>query len=188
MWPRRIFQDGMDRGNFRRRPVNPRLVEANRLFQTGNYLQAAEIYEELGNKALELGIPQSPRLFIQAGISLTKVNQSKRALELIEKGLSLLIDRQKWGRLKQVSDSVIQRLGNSGLKSEAQNLKKWLDETIPIGITELPIWRESGIYNLNQKTLPGYCPHCGGPVKLEDLEWSGSIVKCEYCGNLLSDE
>jgi hypothetical protein len=171
-----------------RAQVNPKLMKANQLFENGNYAEAAVIYEDLAEKALARQIPQSPHLFLLAGTARMKADEIQRALDLFKRGLGLLIERKKWGRLKNASENAIEKLKNNGFKEQAADLRTWLDEQIPADVKTMPIWIAGGREFTNKKKLPSHCPTCGGPINLKELDWVGSNANCNYCGSLLTDD
>jgi hypothetical protein len=188
-WRRRIslFQFPLI-GRFRRenRAVNPRLVEANRFFELGKYNVAAEVYQELGETSISRQIPHAPHLFLLAGTAWMKDGQIEKAILAFKRGLSLMAERKKWGRLRQASDNVINQLCQNGFNNQADLLTSWLEEIIPSEIRDQPIWKEkSRNRNAKEIHLPAQCPSCGGPVVASALEWVGSQASCNYCGSLL---
>ena len=168
--------------------VNPKLMEANQLFENGNYAAAAEIYEDLAEKAQARGIPQSPHLYLFAGTARMKADEIQSALALFKRGLGLLIERKKWGRLKNASENTIEKLQNNSFKEQAAELRTWLDEQIPAEVKALPIWIAGTREFTNKKKLPSHCPTCGGPINLKELDWGGSNAICNYCGSLLTND
>jgi hypothetical protein len=189
MWNQRPFRrPGLGRGAFRQFTVNPQLIEAHRLFEIGNYAQAAQIFENIANVTLEKGNPQAPRLYLQAGFAWMKNNDLIKGIEISKKGLNLLIERQKWGRLRKASDMSISRMKDNGFINQANDLQDWLDKTIPPDVKKMPVWIESGINRIMKNKLPNHCPSCGGPINLNDVEWRGSVANCIYCGSLLTGE
>jgi hypothetical protein len=169
-------------------PANPKLMEANRLLENGDYAASAVIFEDLAEKALSKQIPQSPHLFLLAGFARMKAGEIESAIVLFKKGLGLLVERKKWGHLRKASENTIERLKINGFKEQAGELQTWLDEQIPTDIKALPIWIEGAGAFTNKKKLPSRCPTCGGPINPKELEWFGSNANCNYCGTLITGE
>lgn len=167
---------------------NPKLLEANRLFENGDYTDAAEIFEDLAGKAVARQIPQSPHLFLLAGASRMKADEIQSAIVLFKRGLGLISERKKWGHFRKASDNIIEKLKSNGFKEQAAELQTWLDGQIPEGVKALPVWIESTSIFSHKRDLPAYCPTCGGPVNPKELEWFGLNANCNYCGTLLSGE
>ncbi len=46
--------------------------------------------------------------------------------------------------------------------------------TPPVGHNPIP-----------RNNLPATCPHCGAPVRSNEIKWSGSQASCSYCGSTL---
>ena len=192
MWRRRYLSPLrrlFTRKSINRLTVNPRLIEANRLFENGEYLKAAELFEDLARKAEQRQIPQAPHLYLQAGASRIKANDKDRGIEMTKKGLGMLIERQKWGKIRIISEATKDRLKDNGLNETAKELQDWLDQQIPEEIKLLPIWKKAGMGLGKQMQLPTHCSSCGGPVGPKDIEWFGSnTAYCEYCGSPLKSE
>lgn len=177
------------RGIAGRPPIPPKLIEANRLFKNGEFEKSAELYEELANKALEMQIPQAPRLFIQAGAARIKADQIEMGMEIIKRGLTLLVERQQWGELRQMSDASVGRLRDSGKNDLANELKAWIESKIPAEIKKSPEWIKGGVGPRKQIQLPIHCPSCGGPVNPNEVDWFDSQnAACGYCGSLITGE
>ena len=77
--------------------ANPKLLEANRFFENGDYTDAAEIFEDLAEKAVANQIPQSPHLFLLAGTARMKAGDIQSAIVLFKRGLVLILERKKMG-------------------------------------------------------------------------------------------
>jgi hypothetical protein len=168
--------------------VDPKLIEANRLFENSNYVEAAAIYADLAENALNKNIPQSLHLFLLAGIARMKAGEIQNAIELFKRGLEIIIERKKWGHLHRASENIIERMKNNGFTKQAVELQSWLDAQIPNDVRALPNWNEkTGDYS-HRKDLPTHCPACGGPVNPKELEWIGSNTNCNYCGTLLTGD
>ena len=192
MWRRRpipsFSRAVLGRAGLGMEPVNPRLLKANRLFENGDYSAAAEIFEDLAEKAVARQIPQSPHLFLLAGTARMKADEIQSAIILFKRGLGIILERKKWGHLRKASDNIIEKLKSNGFKDQAAELQTWLDGQIPEGVRTLPIWTESISSFSHKRDLPAHCPTCGGPVNPKELEWFGLNANCIYCGTLLSGE
>jgi len=193
MWRRRPIppfrRPILGRAGFGMVTANPKLLEANRFFENGDYTDAAEIFEDLAIKAVARQIPQSPHLFLLAGTARMKADDIQSAIVLFKRGLGLFLERKKWGHLRKASDNTIERLKSNGFKEQAAELQIWLDGQIPDNVKSLPIWTErTAAFTHNKRELPTHCPTCGGPVNPKELEWFGLNANCNYCGTLLSGE
>ena len=189
MWRRRIIphlrRPPLGRGATGR-PVHTRLTEAHRLFANGNYLEAAEIYEDLAEKAYLKQIPQSPKLFLQAGATRLKANEIDDGIMLVKKGLQIIIERQQWGHLRKAGDAALARIREGGFNDQAKDLQTWIDEQVPAEVKTTPAWlAKPGRINQPDR-LPKQCSSCGGPVNPKEVDWFGSNATCIYCGSLLT--
>ncbi len=192
MWyrrPLRFFQRQFIRRQMQPTPIDPRLIEAHHLFEIGNYEQAAKLFEELAYYAEEHQKIQSPFLYLQAGSVWIKTSKIEQGIENIKKGLSILIERQKWGQLKRISNAILTRLKNNGLGVQANELNTWLSQQIPGEIKQLPLWKNDKFGLIMKTRLPSHCPSCGGPVNLNEIDLSNAnLTNCAYCGNILTSE
>lgn len=188
MWPRRRILGKMNASQMRpgMPPVDPRLLEANRLFNLGEYESAAKEYQQIGEDYLRKQIPPAPHMFIMAGNAWMKDSEINEAVLNFHKGFDLLVERKKWGRVKIISEKIFGRLNANGYSIQKSELKTWLDERIPNEVKSLPIWRNNKRIAGQGKNLPSNCPKCGAPIDTEDLEWNDSNANCNYCGCLLN--
>ncbi len=172
---------------FRRRPIPPKLVEAHRLFEQGEYAQAAELYIELAEKAQTRGIPQAPNLFLRGAAALLEDGHSEEALEMVKKGLGILVARKNWRQLKKVGTITVGRLKSAGQDELAERIRVWLEEQVPDRIKQSDAWRRvAPAARSGRPKLPSTCSQCGGPVNPQEIEWYGdSTPICSYCGAVL---
>ncbi|HEY60952.1 MAG TPA: hypothetical protein G4N92_09785 [Anaerolineae bacterium] len=189
MWRRRPIQP-IRRPPLRRpaRRAHPKLVEAHKLFQNGDYLEAAKLFEELADKAEKNKIPQAPRLYLQAGAAWIKAEEKDKGIEIIKKGLGKFIERKKWAELKRSASAVVHRLRENGLNEQAVEIETWLEKQVPQEVKEAPVWVKATSVRGSRVSaqLPTNCPKCGGPVNPKEVDWiDTSTAACVYCGSLL---
>jgi hypothetical protein len=190
MWRRRLFlpfrRRLMRRARMGMPTVDPKLIEANRLFENGKFAEAAAIYADLAENALIKNIPQTPHLYLMAGTAQMKAGEIKNAISMFKRGLGIIIERKKWGHLHKASENTILRMKSNGFTKQAVELQTWLDEQVPNDVKALTIWNKKTSGFSQKKELPTHCPACGGPVNPKELEWIGSNTNCNYCGTLLT--
>ena len=170
-----------------RRPIPPQLIEAHRLFGNGEYQKAAELYLELAGKAHERGIPQAPNLYLRGAAALLKTGAPQGVIEMIQKGLGILIAGERWLQLKKAGTITLDRLKAEGQNGLAAEIKDWLEEQVPERIKGSEAWRRAahGARSANMK-LPATCGQCGGPVHPDEVDWfEGGSAVCSYCGAVL---
>lgn len=189
--PRRPFRRGPLGGlPPKRRPIPPKLKEAHRLFDAGEYEQAAGLYAELAEKAEERGIPQAPNLYLRCGTAWIKVGDLEKTEEMYKKGLGILADRQKWFQLKKSGRITIERLKAEGQKDLAETIETWLEEQVPEKIKESDAWQKKIVDSkLPRAKLPSNCDNCGGPVNPKEVEWfDANNPVCSFCGTVLNTD
>lgn len=173
-----------------RRPganANRRLALAHRLMNKGQYLQAANLFEELARGAVRFKIPRAPFLFLQAGRGFLFGGQSSKGFAMIRRGLKMLADADRWGELYRVGHRAVEELAEKGYQSESERLQSWLEETLPEK-SEQVVETKSNLQS-KRPILPTNCPKCGGAVDPKAVEWQDEITaQCLYCGSAIRAE
>jgi len=190
MWRRRPPRRPLRRPPLGRpmRNIPPKLLKANRLFQNGDYQEAAKLYEELAEKEIKNQIPQAPRLLLQAGAAWIKADEKERGMKSIESGLELLAERKKWAELKRAATVAMDRIKEHGLDDKAREIEIWLEKNVPAEVRKAPVWVNATkpARGMKKAQLPTNCPRCGGPVNPKEVEWfDSSTASCIYCGSML---
>lgn len=156
--------------------VPPILQEANFAFDKGEYGHAAELYEQIAEKADARGGPRAPIFHLQAGRSRIFAGQTKLGMPSLKRGLELFAQRRQFQRLQRSSQRVIHDLKEHRLNSEAAEIETWLRGNMPaIPSTPQPSKRP---------VLATHCPHCGAGLRADEVEWLDEITaECAYCGS-----
>jgi hypothetical protein len=158
------------------------LRRANRLMAERAYARAASIYEELADEAQAQGIWRSPQLNIQAGMGWVMAGEIAVGMNRIIKGIRLMPEMGQAGRLQAVAARVRRNLQELGLEDQANSLDKELEALLP-SATDLA---EAIPLSQSRGTLPVKCPHCGGNVLPNEVEWvDAKSAICDYCGSLI---
>lgn len=168
------------------RPVHPLLIKANQLMQEGNYVEAAELFEQLAHGAQARGFPRAPQLFLQAAKARLAAGQVQPAMGLTRQGLGLLAQAYRWSELSSAGSRVVAALNSQGHTTEGEEIAKWLEQILQshgglqqISPTELT----------KKPHLPVSCPHCGGAIRPGEVNWVDDITaECEFCGNMVRAE
>lgn len=164
--------------------VPPVLQEANLAFDKGEYGRAAELFERIAEGADARGGPRAPLFHLQAGRARTLAGQTALGMPSLKRGLEILAQRRQFLRLQNAGLRVIAELNEHGLKSEAAEIKSWLESVIlsmPIvDMQEKPAKRP---------TLPTHCPQCGAAMRPDEAEWLDDLTaECAYCGSPVREE
>ncbi len=189
MWRRRRIPlvKGFNIGRLNRRnpPINPHLVEANRLFETGEFSSAAAIFQELAEESLRRDGPHAPHLFALAAKAWLQGMQIENAMKAFQKSFDILIVRKNWRKLRLLSEKAFAQIHGSGNGEQEKELRSWLEKRIAANIKRLPAWNTLQPANSIHPDLPSNCPRCGAPIDVDELEWTGGNANCNYCGSLL---
>jgi hypothetical protein len=158
------------------------LRRANRLMGEGAYARAASIFEELADEAQVQGIWRSPQLNIRAGMGWVMAGEIAVGMNRILKGLRLMPEMGQVGRLPMVAARIRRNLEDLGFETQAASLNEELQQLLS-GSAESAGAMPSPP---SRATLPGKCPHCGGNVLPNEVEWAdANSAICDYCGSLI---
>lgn len=171
-----------------RRAVPAELIEANRLFEVGKYDQAGDLFFALAEKAERRGIPQAPNLYLKSGLAYLKEDKVKAGEKNIFKALQMMLDRKKWGQLKQMTSLVSVRLKDEGFEPVSKRIDQWVLENVPDSIRNSDLWKAHDFHANSRISLPANCQNCGANVNPAEIEWYDSDhAICAYCGSILSN-
>ncbi len=176
-----------------RRPRRPgvnagrRLNQAHRLMNEGQYLRAANLFEELARGAVRLKVPRAPFLLMQAGRGFLFGGENSKGFAMIRRGLKMLADAGRWGELYRVGHRAAEELAEKGFEDASARLEAWLEETLPEQSDRV---REiKSRIEPRRPVLPTNCPNCGGTVDSKAIIWMDDITaECLYCGGAIRSE
>ena len=180
----------------RRRPLRrpggrprQRLNEAQRLFERGQYEEAARIFERLADGAAQRGmLDKGADLLARAGQCHLEAGRVEQAIALGRRSLELLARAGLRGKAEARRSQIVQALERKGYHKEAAALQGEMDtapERHPMGRQPGPLPR--GEPPRQKPQLPASCPHCGAPVNLSEVTWAGSDrAECAYCGRIIT--
>jgi hypothetical protein len=180
----------------RRRP-RPRqmLARANRLFEQGEFAEAAPIFDRLAGGAAQRGMLnragdlylQSVRCHLEMGKAGLAVERGKQALRLFGRaGL--------FGKIERLMPRIVEALQEKGYQSEAEALRQEVEarlDEVPPGRRPPPgahpaAWPPVARPMARRGELPARCSACGAPVKPDDVTWlDPQTAECPYCGSVL---
>ncbi len=104
--------------------TSPRLLEANRRFQSSDYAAAAGLYEQL---ALSARRPRNAaHLLVEAGRARLMAGQVEQAMPLFRRGLGLLAERERWRAVHRLGAVVTRDLRDRGYAQQANEIAAWL--------------------------------------------------------------
>jgi hypothetical protein len=156
------------------------MVQAHRLFATGQYAQSASLLENLANTARAGGLPRAPRLFFQAARANWHANQVPHGMDLLQVALDLLVAAGRLGVAAQIASMATTELTGLGHKQEADQVRDIVSK-IP-GLQEAA--SEAALEEKVRPVLPTHCAQCGAIVRSDEVDWIDEITAaCAYCGS-----
>ncbi len=171
--------------------IRPRqmLFKAHQLFEQGDYLAAAEIFERLAIGASNRNMLQrAPTLFLQAARANLKAKRLPQTESLLMKGLQILATTQRWKALHHVGNLAITELKQAGQQDMAMKVEHWLTEQLE-GKNFEAHTAPSAEPGAKPAKLPEKCPYCGASLKPNEVEWLDTeTVECLYCGSAVATE
>jgi hypothetical protein len=164
--------------------VHPLLRRANELLAAGNFVAAAQDYEQLARGAQVRSLPRDAQFFLQAGRCRILAGQTLAGMADLKQGLTIIADRGNWRHLADAGQRIVAELDQRGLTVEAAEIEAWLKQTIPAsfaaGLSDSPA---------KKLVLPTSCPTCGGPLRSDEVEWADeATAECPYCGGAVRAE
>jgi hypothetical protein len=165
------------------RPVLIQLLEANRLAEAGYPAEAATHFIRLAKEAELRGAPRrSAHLHLQASLCLIRVPDGPNALYHAQAALALIKRAAPPGRAQKLGRRLVAELEAGDLHAEAQTLQNSLS-----GLPASPEGPEEPLAaSPPRDRLPVRCPHCGAPVRSDDVEWiDDHSAECAYCGGVV---
>lgn len=164
--------------------AHPLLRQANELMASGNYLAAAEAYEQLAQGAQRRGIPRDAHLFLQAGRARVQAGQVPAGMRNFRHGLTLLANRGNSQQLQMAGQRIAADLTQRGLIAEATEIEAMLKSSLPAAFTP-----PSPAEPAKTRLLPTACPSCGGPLRSDEAEWvDEATAECPFCGGTVRAE
>lgn len=148
----------------------------------GGFARAASIYEELADEAQIQGIWRSPQLNIQAGLGWLMAGEIAVGMNRVLKGLRLMPEMGQGGRLPLVADRIKRNLKDLGFEAQGARLGEELRPLLAGNSDSFP----PAAAPASHSRLPAKCPHCGGNVLPDEIEWTDAqSAICDYCGSLI---
>lgn len=156
------------------------LQKAHTYMDSGQFIEAAQIFERLADGATQRGWPQAPNLNFQAAKARLEAGQIDQAVTRAHGGLKLLLDHGRYQQYARAEARVLSQMESKGYKDQADQLRLELEKMkagkpIPSGSTPVSIAK-----------LPAKCPYCGGSILPDEVEWLDEMTAgCSYCGSPL---
>jgi uncharacterized Zn-finger protein len=170
-------------------PLDPistqELSRANNLMLSGNYVDAAPIFDRLAENTLEKGmIRRAPFLYYKASRAYFLSGQIDTGKERLFKCLNTLFEGQRWQILQSFCYRSIFELEQMKLLEIAKSVKDWqADAFHKSSHTYLSI---EDVDAKEHPNLPTKCPYCGATLLPNEYERiDQNSIECAYCGSLI---
>jgi hypothetical protein len=165
-----------------RRGAPPVLQHANQLMMAGDYVGAADAFNQLAQGAETLFPRRAPFLFVEAGRTAILGGDVQSGVISLKRGLTLLASQGRLHRMQTLGQRVVGELRTRGLDTEAEEISSMLGLSLPKEPLTEPV-------PSRRPVLPTHCPSCGGTVKPNEIEWLDNVTaECDYCGSPLRGE
>jgi len=151
----------------------------------GDFQRAATLYAELADGARTLGMPQAAHLSLLAGRALALAGEAQAGVVRTRDGLRWLAEQGRPRRLARALQRVLTEMRSMGMAAEAKALEDEFQGANQMPGAGSPI----GQVGSGRPLLPGKCPHCGGTVHPDEVDWIDEAqAPCDYCGSILTVE
>ena len=165
-------------------PVRRQLRRAHQMLEIGKHTEAAQIFENLAQKAEGRGeLHHTPYLYLQAGRGYLLAGEKAPGSDHILHGLSILRDEKRWAALARSGKRLVGELQGFGFPMVAEAVINYLSSTFPDSLGSDPESLEITF------RLPLKCPSCSGvlwPNEIERIE--DYTVECLYCGTIIQGD
>lgn len=184
----------------RRRPLRrpgrgplQRLEKAQRLFEAGQFDEAAHIFQRLAVGAVQRGmLDRGSDLFARAAQCHLELGHVEQAIVLSKRSLRLLGRAGQMGKVQTRWPKMVEALAQKGYRDEAMALQQEIEAFLSGRPLPGPVGRRPGHLAPGgparlRAQLPASCPHCGGPVNLNEVTWAGpDRAECAYCSGIIT--
>ncbi len=161
-------------------PAQQKLHEAQRLMAEGQFVEAAAMFDELGQQAVQHGmIRPAINLALQAGRACAQAGRGDDALAHARRALDLILNAGQPARATRAIPRAAAFLRAQGFTAQAAALEKEAAQRLALlglSLQALP--------NVGTRSLPSTCPQCAGPLRSDDADWIDAVsAECPWCGS-----
>lgn len=156
------------------------LGQANSLMAAGDFDEAANLFGQLADGLEERGLPKrAANLHASAALAQIQAGEPAQALERARRGIRLLELAGRPRHARRMAERLAEALQARGYAQEAASL---LGGNLPAPETARPEEAQPA----RRGTLPAKCPHCGGAVRSDDVDWIDAMsAECAFCGGVI---
>ena len=155
--------------------------QAQALLNNGRPAEAAEHLQNLAAEAESSGrLKQAANLHAAAAHALVAAGEESGALAEAETALVQFDRLGMAGRAPTFRRNIAERMRASSMADAAARLEGWGG---PAAVRPAP----AGGTAPTRGRLPAKCPHCGGPVRSNEVDWiDAHSAECDYCGGVVN--
>lgn len=163
-------------------PILPEVNHAHRLMDEGKFGEASLAFYDLAKKAEERFPERAPFFYVKAGRAAILSGANKKGVVHFRSALTLLGSQQRYHRLHQVGNRIVEELRANGLLEEANEVESVIRNNV-----QIPVRKEAGVSG--KIILPTHCPSCGAALRPNEVEWLDELTAaCDYCGSPIRAE
>jgi len=175
------------------RPPLPRrahraLTRANRLMESGQHAEAADIFERLSQGTERRGaLVRAADLALQASRAHFAADDVEAALEWARQTLRLFVRSGRVGRVSRLLSKMAAALRERGYDSQANQLERDVEQALKEMGLSLDEAREQAPQATEKRgSLPSQCHGCGAALLPDEVEWHDAhTAECPYCGTVV---
>jgi thioredoxin-like negative regulator of GroEL len=156
-----------------------KLVRARELFDRGDFAGAAPVFEKLAQATERRGmLDRAGDLRMELARCHIKLDNMERADQESLHGLRLFLRARHPIKVRRLLPRMVAMLEQHGRHDEAKELREKAEQLLG-PMPARPAIEARGI-------LPAKCPNCGGPLKPDEVHWTGhNSAECPYCGSVV---
>jgi hypothetical protein len=158
------------------------LNQANQLQRSGQFGQAAPLFQRLAQEMANLNHPRrAANLHAQAAHCYADSGNAVNALSQARTAMNLFIQYQMMERTPRFYSNITRKFQARGMDQAAASLQAEFGGAVDA----LPVAAQP-VQPKPRGHLPNACPKCGAPVRSDDVDWiDDASAECPYCGTVL---
>jgi hypothetical protein len=151
------------------------VARANQLMASGQPMQAAVLFMQLAGQMKISGHPrQAANLHAQAAHAWLGAGAEKRAMNQAGMAMQMFARLGMVQRAQEFKSDFMQRLREGGKQTSADAINRAYDTVVAV-VDPQP-------ENKKHCTLPPACPHCGAPLRSDEVDWiDDHSAECGFC-------
>jgi hypothetical protein len=163
------------------------LARANQYMDSGEPLEAAEIFARIAAQAAQEGaLLRASHLSARAAQAYLQADRIDLAQEAFRQSVGLSLRGGDLAQATHLMRDAVSSLETQGHHQEAEALRTEFSEQLARMGLQLADSGPATSHREASARLPSTCPACGGPVRPDEVEWVDDVsVVCSYCGTVI---